>query len=422
VTIQTPRAFPDYERCYILHRSPATPTPSLRFVPTILLTDPEQRSALAAARALAEAGHRVVTAGREVGIAGRSRATSKAILLPGAVATDAAAYRAALAEIVQRERVDALLPVTDAASRRCLGFDDALGCRVLGPSAAGYARASDKAHLMEVARSVGLRVPRQWTMNASGDAIPSEPSAMALVVKPSRSVVDSEGGTVASSVRFADTHAQLEAAITAFHPASFPLLIQERTYGHGVGVFLLRHAGNIILRFGHRRIREKPPAGGVSTFREAVEPPEQLVAQCERLLATLEYDGPAMVEFKEDERTGEFVLMEINARLWGSLQLAIDAGVNFPVAMVALAFELPLSHPTPKAGVRSYWEFGELDHALALARRSREALHVPPSVEVGVAAAMRALANRRLSDRPEVFRLNDPAPFLYEAMRWGRGK
>ena len=37
-----------------------------------------------------------------------------------------------------------------------------------------------------------------------------------------------------------------------------------------------------------------------------------------------------MVEFKHDERDGVPKLMEINGRFWGSLQLAIDAGVDFP--------------------------------------------------------------------------------------------
>jgi predicted ATP-grasp superfamily ATP-dependent carboligase len=159
----------------------------------------------------------------------------------------------------------------------------------------------------------------------------------------------------------------------------------------------------------------------VSTYREAVDPSPPLVAQCEQLLAALDYNGPAMIEFKADGIAGGMVLMEINARLWGSLQLATDAGANFPGAMVALAFDLPMPSVQPKAGVRSFWEFGELDHALALVRQKRETLHLPSEVRVGLSAALRALLGRRLTDRPEVFRWRDPAPFLYEAFRWGRG-
>ena len=38
-----------------------------------------------------------------------------------------------------------------------------------------------------------------------------------------------------------------------------------------------------------------------------------------------------MVEFKRSDRDGELYLMEINPKLWGSLDLAIQAGCNFPV-------------------------------------------------------------------------------------------
>ena len=39
-----------------------------------------------------------------------------------------------------------------------------------------------------------------------------------------------------------------------------------------------------------------------------------------------------MVEFRIEHGTGEAYLMEVNGRIWGSLQLAIDAGVNLPIA------------------------------------------------------------------------------------------
>ena len=44
-----------------------------------------------------------------------------------------------------------------------------------------------------------------------------------------------------------------------------------------------------------------------------------------------------MVEFKTDNQTGEPVLMEVNGRFWGSLQLATDAGVDFPRLLLEFA-------------------------------------------------------------------------------------
>jgi predicted ATP-grasp superfamily ATP-dependent carboligase len=393
-------------------------------MPTVLLTDPEQRASLAAARALARAGYRVVTMGASRGLAGWSRAVARHVHVADQDVARADALVAATATIVRRESVQVVVPVSDAASRALLGADIHVGAAVAGPSAEAYARASDKAHLLQVATRCGLRVPRQQTRLTRDDGTDAGmPWTGPIVVKPSRSVVEAGGQALKVGVRFVEHPVELPGVLASYPAEAYPLLLQERTFGEGVGVFLLRHDGITLLSFAHRRLREKPPAGGVSTYREAIVPPPSLLAQCERLLDALGYSGPAMVEFKRDESTGAFVLMEINARLWGSLQLAIDAGVDFPSALVALALGRPLPPPpAPRIGVRSVWELGELDHALALLRRSPAELHLPPGARTGWRPALGALADHRWSDRPEVFHWSDPLPFVHDVLRWIRGR
>jgi len=97
--------------------------------------------------------------------------------------------------------------------------------------------------------------------------------------------------------------------------------------------------------------------------------------------------------------------------------------VDFPSALVQTALGLPLDPPrSPRVGVRSVWELGELDHAWALVSKSPEALHLPPGMPTGWGAALRALLDRAPGDVPEVFRWNDPRPFLAELSRWLRGR
>jgi len=393
-------------------------------VTTILLTDPEQRAALAAARALGRRGWRVVTIGASRGLAGASRAVSEHVTVPGNDVASPARFVQAVRDVVRRVGVDVVVPVTDAASRALLGADDAIGARVAGPSAEAYARASDKAALLEVAPRCGIRVPRQFVLASRADAASALAAVNgAVVVKPARSVVDVNGRSVGLSVRFVADPSALAETLAQYPDEAYPLLVQERTFGDGVGVFLLRQQGRTVLQFAHRRLREKPPAGGVSTYREAIELPPALLGPCEQLLDALGYAGPAMIEFKQDAGTGEYVLMEINARLWGSLQLAIDAGVDFPSALVEMTLGLPITPCRgPGVGVRSFWELGECDHALALLRRTREQLHGPPELAVGGMAALRALADHRWTDHPEVFRWSDPMPFVAELSRWIRGR
>ena len=68
----------------------------------------------------------------------------------------------------------------------------------------------------------------------------------------------------------------------------------------------------------------------MSVYRESVAADPDLVRRSRALLDAFGWCGVAMVEYKLDERTGTPYLMEVNGRFWGSLQLAIDAGVDFP--------------------------------------------------------------------------------------------
>ena len=43
-----------------------------------------------------------------------------------------------------------------------------------------------------------------------------------------------------------------------------------------------------------------------------------------------------MVEFRVDPQSGEWVLLEINARFWGSLPLALASKIDFPLALYQL--------------------------------------------------------------------------------------
>lgn len=366
----------------------------------------------------------MLTIGRRRGLAGNSRAVQSHIAISDAEATQPDEFRKQIAVAASRHNVDVVVPVSDAASTALLGHDNGLGAKVAGPSRDAYERASNKESLLDIAQAVGLAVPRQFVAE-SRQAFQAMRGSLRtpIVVKPTRSVTVTHGVAARHGVSFASDEAELNAVVAGTPDAAFPLLLQERTLGDGIGVFVLRSRGATSMTFGHRRIREKPPSGGVSTYRESIRPPAVLLARCEALLDAIEYDGAAMIEFKQDATTGEYILMEINARLWGSLQLAIDAGLDFPSALVALA--LGRAWPAPSEallGQRSYWEFGELDHALALWRKSARELHAPPEMRTGARAALRVLIDRRVSDHAEVFRWSDPLPFLAEAAAWLRRK
>ncbi len=103
--------------------------------------------------------------------------------------------------------------------------------------------------------------------------------------------------------------------------------VQENFIGMGVGVELLAARGELLFAFQHVRVHE--PIMG-SSYRKSVPLDPKLLEASTKLLKALNYTGVAMVEFKVNFKTGAWVFIEINARFWGSLPLAVAAEADFP--------------------------------------------------------------------------------------------
>jgi protein-tyrosine-phosphatase len=116
------------------------------------------------------------------------------------------------------------------------------------------------------------------------------------------------------------------------------VLVQENFIGTCVGVEVLAKRGELLVAFQHVRIHE-PLMGGGSSYRKSVPIQPELLDAVRKLVKILNYTGVAMVEFKVNFETGDWVLIEINGRFWGSLPLAVSAGVNFPYYLYQLLVE-----------------------------------------------------------------------------------
>ncbi len=389
----------------------------------VLVTDGETRTCLAATRALARAGHLVyVTAGRLPALATASRyCTDRARTPPPREAPEAAA--AALLALVERWAIEVVLPVTDVSSLLVLRtYGSRVGAAIVAaPDREAFELLSNKAELLTRAQRAGLRVPRSVVAPTPGEL---REAARAVgypcVLKPHTSIVVTEGVAHGFGVRHAATEAGLD---SQFPEAAFPVLVQEHLTGGGEGIFLLMDRGRLLAAFAHRRLREKPPEGGVSTYREAIPADPALVDGSARLLAEVGWRGAAMVEFRRTLQ-GEAVLMEVNGRLWGSLQLAVDAGVDFATLLVSLFLGQPVEPVASyRTGVRTRWEWGDVDHVLIRLRRRMRGVAAPEG-SPGLARLLWEFVAgfARFRDRLEVLRRDDPRPFVRETLDWLRGR
>jgi predicted ATP-grasp superfamily ATP-dependent carboligase len=118
-----------------------------------------------------------------------------------------------------------------------------------------------------------------------------------------------------------------------------------------------------------KELRNYPIETGQACFVETVNIPG-LVKLTEKLLKSLDFFGVADIDFVIDERDNQPKLMEINPRFWGSVQVAIDAGVDFPYLFCRMLdegdIEKSLSY---KTGIRSrYVLFNDLSRLIVLMR------------------------------------------------------
>jgi predicted ATP-grasp superfamily ATP-dependent carboligase len=242
-----------------------------------------------------------------------------------------------------------------------------------------------------------------------------------VVIKPRFSRFLRDGNTVVGSVRYASdrqalirTYRQIDAQIP--QP-----LIQERLAGEGKGVFLLLWDGELKAAFCHRRLREKPPWGGASVYCESLPPDRGLIEKSLAMLKAVGWQGVAMIEFKVDQQDGLPKLMEVNGRFWGSLQLAIDAGVNFPLMLYRLAMGESVSPKFDyRVGVRSRWLLGDLDHLIIRLMRSGPAGVTPSQQRSKLGAVFDFMNFFEPKTKNEVLRWDDPSPAWFELRKYVR--
>lgn len=242
-----------------------------------------------------------------------------------------------LPEFVARHDIGAVMAVSEQALVELAPLRDAMpGCTVIAPEARKLALVLDKSATLAAAQRIGIDVPRSWQPHAPFDTIAAAHTlTYPLAVKWSDPVAMfgslAAAGLPLEKVEFAANPRELLAILRKYDRIGAWPLVQEYAAGYGLGQMFHMHAGEATLKFQHRRLREWPPSGGISTCCASVsltDHAEQMKLS-EDLLRSIGWNGPAMVEYRHDPATGRYVLMEINGRFWGSIPLAYHCGVNF---------------------------------------------------------------------------------------------
>ena len=365
----------------------------------VLVTDGEFKHTLGIVRALARRGHEVHLVARSgAAPAVHSRAVRRWHRAP---ASGVPGYEARLLEIAGALAPVSLIPVGSgavAAADRMRGRMPA-GVRMALPPRESLATANDKRSTAALARSLGLRVPRECLVSSPEEArVAWRALGAPLVLKSAR-----EEGV--KTVRYARSEAGVAAAFAAARAASGgEVVAQEYVAGDGYGFSALYWNGALQRSFMHRRVREWPPSGGTSACAESVPDAPELARAGTALLDALHWHGVAMVEFKGSLVPGGLALIEVNAKFWGSHDIALAAGVDFPGDLAALLEGRALGSEDRPRRVRFSWPLGgDLWHGIFRPASLPAVLF--DAISPGVAHS---------------FRFADPLPHLYEFAQWAR--
>jgi predicted ATP-grasp superfamily ATP-dependent carboligase len=220
--------------------------------------------------------------------------------------------------------------------------------------------AADKELTLQVASGLSIPVPRTVMVRDAADIAPAlEQILLPVVVKPESSWVREIGGP-RHLVREAVTRDEAFARINALLDIGIPALIQPWVGGARETVSLIRSNGKTIAAAAMVILRMAPVLGGASVVRESIPLDPALLAYAVDLVDAMGLEGFANVEFRRD-LAGVPMLMEVNARLDGSIECPVRAGVDFPLLLWQWASGRPVDQVTGyRTGVRVRWLTGDL--------------------------------------------------------------
>lgn len=238
------------------------------------------------------------------------------------------AFLAWLTDRLRTRAYDAVFPIDDTTYEICTAHQDELlrYTRIALNAPHTYEIARDKGRTLQAAEKAGVPIPRSWYPRSVSELAGrlSELPPYPLLMKPTRS-------WGARGVLVVDNDRDLLAHLEEKQRRYGDMIVQEYIPGSEVvsvpAVFNMQ--GEVRGALVDRRIRMFPADGGQSVAGYAIRN-EALRDQAIRFLSAIGFKGVGQVEFKVDPRDGIPKLMEVNPRFWGTTQIGVTCGIDWP--------------------------------------------------------------------------------------------
>lgn len=366
----------------------------------LILEDGYSRQALTASRALAAAGWEVgIGAHRACGVSACSRSTSHDHRVH-APEQDLDRFVEGVNAAISDVGYELVFGARDVEVLALSARRHEIGAEVPHPPHERVLRALDKLELAAAAQAVEVATPT--TVPATAEAV-SLATYPVLVKARLHATLDG----VARPARLETLHAttQPEAAerVNAIRAAGGEPLLQEAVTGHLLELALVvDRNGQVAASMQQVVQRTSRREGGVAVRATTVAPDQRLFDRVRALVAELGWWGLAELQFIVPPG-GDPHLIDFNGRFYGSMALAVGAGINLPAIWASVASGRPaIGGVSAQAGLRFQWLAGDVRRCFAEDRADR-------------LRTLRQTAGWSLGAIQSVLALRDPLPALRHA-------
>ena len=263
----------------------------------------------------------------------------------------------------------------------------------------------DKARTYELARDIGIPVPRTVTLEGDADlASAAAEIGFPCALKPRHSHRFAHHFGMSKKVLLAEDAQQFALGYARLAELGVAVLATEIVPGRDDASFCsyysyLDERGEPLFHMTKRKLRQSPAHFGLGCYHVTDWNPE--VAELGlRFLQGVGLRGLAFVEFKRDARDGRLKLIECNHRFLSIMDLPIAAGFDLPL----FTYNRIVGRPTPpldsyRRGVHYWWAPADFRAFLGYRR----------SGELSFAGWVGSLLHRQ---RFQVASLRDPLPAI----------
>lgn len=288
-------------------------------------------------------------------------------------------FKQDIIDICHTHNIDIILATGTSTTNYLSFYKDAIEsstkAKVLVEDYEIFSKITDKWHTYQLCTEIGLPVPKTVLVtNTPETKVALSQLTFPVVAKPRISFA-------AHGVLFFRTYEELLAnlhkltgyrAIDGKDEASY--IVQERISGTLHDVCLCAKNGDIAMLMTQQRVMTLYDFGGGGIINLTTDEP-QMASLATKLVQATKWNGLALFDFIKTP-DGQYYLLEVNPKVWGTTYLTTMAGLNMVQALVDLfVLNKPIIDENDyEKGVLYRWLFPECIAAWTLAPRKPKAM------------------------------------------------